>query len=1114
MTPEELERWIERARVKEWTEQERLETQIEQGRLEGWRALDLANWGLTQLPDALWELTMLEELDLSGNELRELPAAIGKLVRLRSLKLVSFPSGSQLSQLPAEISQLSNLIELDLRNNNLSQLPAEIGQLSNLVELNLRNNRLSQLPAEISQLSNLIELDLNSNQLSQLPAEIGQLSNLVELDLRNNQLSQLPAEIGQLIHLTKLYLRGNQLSQLPAEIGQLSNLTELVLSGNQLSQLPAEIGQLIHLTKLYLNDNQLSQLPAEIGQLSNLTELVLSGNQLSQLPTEVSNLTHLTKLSLSGNQLSQLPAEIVHLTHLTYLSLHNNHLSQLPAEVSNLTHLTKLSLSGNQLSQLPAEIVQLTHLTYLSLHNNHLSQLPAEIAQLTHLTSLSLHNNQLSQLPAEIGQLSKLTELYLNNNTLSQLPAEIAQLSNLISLSLNNNTLSQLPAKIAQLIHLTWLDLRYNPLPIPPEILRKHNDPATILNFYTEYLTGQKQRLNEAKLLIVGQGSVGKTSLVNRLLHDRFNPHENKTEGISINSWQVEKIHLNVWDFGGQEIMHATHQFFLTKRSLYLLVLDTRLREEENRLDYWLKIIQSFGGNSPAIVVGNKTDQQALDLDQRGLQGKYPNIKAFVETSCRNGQGINTLKATITQEVNQLEHVKDELPLNWFDLKTQLAQIKRDYIPYPEYVQLCQKKGIHNEQSQQTLIGFLHDLGVVLNFRDDPRLKDTNILNPAWVTNGVYQILNDNALMTQHKGILDRTLLDRILDSTRYPRNKQLFIVAMMRKFELCFDLEPNTQFLIPDLLSKEEPDTGTWDDALAFQYHYTVLPGSIMSRFIVRTHPLLSKNSYWRSGAVLAHEGSRALVKADREDKKIFIWVTGTQAKRRNLLTTIRTQFEAIHQTIPGIEAIEKVPLPNCPDITVSYDHLLTLEENNILNFIPDGSKQPVSVKQLLDGVELMRSQQQDPNPIDPDRAINLRSQNLYGSIDNFSNPGISQPVDRPPNSTINTVQETENQLAQEQLPREDIIDLLNPLINLIQDNQALDEADRKKVGRYLDTAKTELEEEEEPDTQWIAKNLERTAKILKDASTTVAAGKSLWNQAQPILMRVCKGLSIAAHF
>ena len=90
-------------------------------------------------------------------------------------------------------------------------------------------------------------------------------------------------------------------------------------------------------------------------------------------------------------------------------------------------------------------------------------------------------------------------------------------------------------------------------------------------------------------MLIVGQGSVGKTSLVRRLTKNDFDLNEIKTEGITIDHWQINsqfesekpqsKIAINAWDFGGQEIMHATHQFFLTKRSLYLLVLDSRLTQ-------------------------------------------------------------------------------------------------------------------------------------------------------------------------------------------------------------------------------------------------------------------------------------------------------------------------------------------------------------------------------------------------------------------------------------------------------------------------------------------------------------------------------------------------------
>ena len=820
-------------------------------------------------------------------------------------------------------------------------------------ELKLRDRKLTSLPDTLWELTALESLDLPGNELRELPATIGQLVGLRSLVLgrwgRGNQLSQLPAEIVQLTHLTALYLSNNQLSQLPAEIVQLTHLTTLDLSNNQLSQLPTEFGQLSNLTTLYLSKNQLTQPPSEIGQLSNLIYLNLSNNQLTQLPTEFGQLSNLTTLYLQDNQLTQLPTEIGALSNLTTLDLHYNQLTQLPTEIGALSNLTKLYLQDNQLTQLPTEIGALTNLTQLDLSNNQLTQLSPEIGALTNLTQLDLSNNQLTQLPSESGALTNLTQLDLSFNQLTQLPTEIAQLTNLTTLDLSGNQLTQLPDGLAALSNLTTLDLRKNELPIPPEILRKYDDPATILNFYSEYLAGQKRALNEAKLLIVGQGSVGKTSLVNRLLHDRFNPQENKTEGISIQPWQVGEVQLNVWDFGGQEIMHATHQFFLTKRSLYLLVLDTRQADVENRLEYWLKIIQSFGSDSPVIIVGNKSDQQPLYLDRRGLQLKYPSIQAFVETSCKKGDGIDTLKASIAQQISKLDHVKDELPLSWFELKAQLEDMKCDYMTYPDYVKLCQEKDI-NEQSQQTLIGFLHDLGVVLNFRDDPRLEDTNILNPVWVTNGVYQILNDNTLMTKHKGMLERSMLDRILDSERYPRNKQLFIIDMMRKFELCFDLEGfrDEKFLIPDLLSKEEPETEKWSDPLMFQYHYNILPGSIISRFIVKVRQLVFEKTYWRSGVLLAYEGSKALVKADKEEKKIFIWVSGVQATRRQLLGIIRSRFEDIHNTITGIEAVEKIPLPGHPNIVLDYKYLLGLEAIGEVNYVVPELLTKVNVKQL----------------------------------------------------------------------------------------------------------------------------------------------------------------------
>ncbi len=181
-----------------------------------------------------------------------------------------------------------------------------------------------------------------------------------------------------------------------------------------------------------------------------------------------------------------------------------------------------------------------------------------------------------------------------------------------------------------------WQDVEFeNITPAPP---------AVILDYY--FRTRKASRpLHEAKLILVGFGEVGKTCLVNRLVHDRFNPDEPETKGIQITQWPLtlpagEDIRLHVWDFGGQEIMHATHQFFLTRRSLYLLVLNGRQGQEEHDADYWLNLIQSFGGDSPVVVVLNKITLHPFDVNRRGLRQKFPEIAAFVPTDCADGTGL------------------------------------------------------------------------------------------------------------------------------------------------------------------------------------------------------------------------------------------------------------------------------------------------------------------------------------------------------------------------------------------------------------------------------------------------------------------------------------------
>ncbi|MGD1853604.1 MAG: COR domain-containing protein [Leptolyngbyaceae cyanobacterium] len=794
---------------------------------------------------------------------------------------------------------------------------------------------------------------MTRDQLLRVIDEAAQ-KGLAELDLSKSELTELPPEIGQLTQLEKLIL-GNQ----DRRIGQASN---------QIRYLPPEIGKLRKLSWLDLSSNQLNDLPAEIGDLKNLSILNLRDNRLQNLPPSISKLKKITRLSLYGNQLQKLPIEITQLTNLSRLDLSKNKLRELPREIGKLRNLSRLYLRNNCILRLPEEIGQLQNLSQLDLRANQLSDLDVNITKLYNLLQLDISENRLTTLPIEINQLQELSALYLSDNHLRDLPESIGQLQNLLALNLRANKLRSLPIEINQLRSLSALYLEENPsLLIPPEILNKSDEPAKIINYYLRGQAEPTYPLNEAKVLLVGEAKVGKTSLIKRLIDGTFDTYENMTEGINIRKWSIvannQKVKLNMWDFGGQEIMHATHQFFLTRRSLYLLVLNARQDDEGNRVEYWLKIIRSFGEQSPVIIVGNQVDQKPLEVDQRGLRRKYPNIVGFIETSCSDlgHRGISKLRYEVQRQITRLPYVFDTLPASWFAVKDKLEKLKADYINYYQYQQLCRENKVADEQSQETLISFLHDLGVALSFREDPRLRQDNILNPEWVTKGVYSILNDNALMTSHKGILERSMLHRILDSKAYPADKHFFILDIMRKFELCFPLEgyEDERYLIPDLLGKEEPETGTWGEALPFQYHYRVLPSSVISRFIVRMNQLISRRTYWRNGVVLVRGDNRALVKADKEDRKIFVWINGSQHTRRILLESIRNDFDYIHSSIPGLEVEEKVPLPSNPHVLVDYKNLLDMEAIGVEDFVPSGLRQKVRVRDLLEGIETDRSRE-----------------------------------------------------------------------------------------------------------------------------------------------------------
>ncbi|MCP4150598.1 MAG: hypothetical protein GY757_22820, partial [bacterium] len=238
---------------------------------------------------------------------------------------------------------------------------------------------------------------------------------------------------------------------------------------------------------------------------------------------------------------------------------------------------------------------------------------------------LNLADTNLTEVPGELLELSDLVSLNLGYNKISDI-AFLKDLANLTTLYLNDNQIKQLPRWVVNWdMEINWdkysgIVLKGNPLENPPVEIVKEGKQAVIKYFNS--LEGEKKALNEIKVLLVGDGGAGKTSLMKRLFKDSFKENEPQTHGIAIRDKKIKTaaktILTHFWDFGGQEIMHATDQFFLSKRGLYILVLDGRKEEDP---EYWLKHIETFGGNSPLLVVINKIVQNpGFDVNRKFLQ--------------------------------------------------------------------------------------------------------------------------------------------------------------------------------------------------------------------------------------------------------------------------------------------------------------------------------------------------------------------------------------------------------------------------------------------------------------------------------------------------------------
>lgn len=713
----------------------------------------------------------------------------------------------------------SHLSELNLSGLGLTCVLSWIFEISSLSSLNLASNYITSVPLLLfTKLTSLVSLDLSHNPIMGLTAGFFALIELyipaLKLVLDGVELP-ISAFLGPVVSLSCANCRSVSLEESPFSSKKLQDLN---LSSNSLVMVPPAIWELPALTSLTFSQNLLGIFDVPTPRCQVLQTLILSNNKLVSFPLQVDKLSSLTHLDLSWNSIRSIP----NFSHpgLAVLMLSHNKITSIftSSEHSMFfpTELRTFDLSSNQITGVPSGISNLTSLATFNLSDNKITRLPSLVQRLTCLQWLDLSKNYIEQLPLGLGELTKLEHLDISENSLESIPLNLGLLRRLKIFKWDKN------------------DLVFDSYPELKDI----SDQPFSRQLFSQKLA-QGRACLRCPVMVVGSQNIGKTSLV-RILKRRWkhavDPEAEKdalqitgdtmsTDGIDIEDVTLyfdntasnpERINqlpdrsipvtVSFWDFAGQELYYTTHQFFVSGKSIYLVLFDLRVPWENSGVEYWISSIHSKEKKANIFVVGTFldkfNDQQRDDLPsiyqpiKSKLSKKFPGMKfsfCFISTVDAT-DGIPDLQQRLERSIITHQCIKESVPLSYFSLEQAVLEMRQKCVPpiinTSTILHLGAMSFLPTEKDVYRACHFLHRCGVLLYFDNDPLLSQFIILEPSFIT-GLMSTLVTTKHNFANTGILRHSHLCQIWKPPVYPVNIHAHLLALLSRFEIAYQCPP-----------------------------------------------------------------------------------------------------------------------------------------------------------------------------------------------------------------------------------------------------------------------------------------------------------------------------------
>ncbi len=630
------------------------------------------------------------------------------------------------------------------------------------------------------------------------------------------------------------------------------------------------------------------------------------------------------------------------------------------------------------------------------------------------LQSLFLVGNGLEEIVFE-GKFPKLELIDLSKNALTKIDLPFENFGALKHLYLNENKLVDLSnlteffvredkSKLAEFFGQKDFDFnieKNESLTAPPaEIVKQGKD--AIRNYMNLLFKEQKQKLGnkysfEAKLLIIGEGGTGKTTLLRKLQSENavMPKKEDTTYGIAIDKWVFDifpqlfpnlnqrtqnEIMVNCWDFGGQKIYHGTHQIFFGENSFYILVADTR--EGLTDFKYWFNTIEQLAGdNAQLLVIVNQKFGHVFKFDREGYKARFTFVdedisidlnteynendkNKGIENKVKNQNNVLNIKGLQTKvktRIQEMPIMGQPLSATYIAVREDLFKLSENYIDFSKLRGICLKHGVTDLDTMRYMSKYFNDIGAITHFFDDDLLRERVFLNSDWLVKTIYKVLDDCNIKEKQ----GRICLEDF--SHIWKKDKLDFeikhLTLIMDKFGLMYQVSDSKNFVVPAHLPNQKP-YGVWlhstdSNVLRFKYEFgNYMPEGLMSHFIVALHTYIENHDFvWQLGMNIAFENTYAEIIETYGEKNTFQIIIAGERKKE-LLTIIRLKFKEILKPFKKLNYEELVPC-NCTKCCTLqdpnyYDYKLLQEyiDEKAPEIQCKYLKRNVSIQQILDNI------------------------------------------------------------------------------------------------------------------------------------------------------------------